>query len=889
MKKYILLVALALSLSSLFGQKKILFDNTKNETASNADWIIDDDQPIPSPAQSGIAQNSAETYWQGALSSWGVEMVKRGYYVETLPSSGSITYNDASNSQDLSKYDIFVVCEPNNPFSSSEKKAMIDFVQNGGGLFIVSDHAVADRDGDGWDALEVWNDFFASYSNPFGFTVDVGSNVSLDPATNVANLPSNDILHGPAGDVDGLAFYNGATFTIDKNANPTAVGLVYYNGYSNTGTTGVMAVCATYGNGRVVAVGDSSVPEDETAHDNSHTYPGWYQPYNAGNATGDDGVFMTNATIWLGLSQSTINPEPTNNVTGFSATDITSKSIKLVWTDAVGANLPSGYLIKWGTTSSIVAPTDGIAVNNGVGVANVSQGVQTYTVSGLNPNTIYYFKIYPYSNSGSSIDYLVSETPSASAKTLDGLTVINTEDFENCAAISWTAYDVAGDDYWICGSGYEEMNGFNGTTDEDWLISPALNLNNYSSVVMTFTTATQYDGPSLELVYSTNYDGTSNPSTQGTWTSLNFTPATTIDFTSSGNVNLSGISGSAVYIAFKYKATGTTAGAAARWMVDNILIEGSTGVSTAPTVQSFSPANNAVSVMPTDNLVLTFSENIKQGTSGNIKIYNSNATVFETIPYNDSRVTILNNTVTVNPSAQFTSSSSYYVNIDGTVFQNLSGNFYAGISSNTDWNFSVKDVISPTIQSLNPVDNSTSVSTTDNLILSFSEDVKRGTAGSITIYNSNATVFETIPYSDSRILFQGNAVTVNPSSNFSAGLVYYVNIDNKVIADNSNNYFAGLSSSSEWNFTIQTSSSIPETNANIATIYPNPAKDFISIKFPEDFSMVEVSIIDINGKGVYSSVVKNQNSIDISRYSKGLYFVKLIAKGTVYVNKLIIQ
>lgn len=324
-------------------------------------------------------------------------------------------------------------------------------------------------------------------------------------------------------------------------------------------------------------------------------------------------------------------------------------------------------------------------------------------------------------------------------------------------------------------------------------------------------------------------------------------------------------------------------------MVDNILIEGSTGVSTAPTVQSFSPANNAVSVMPTDNLILTFSENIQQGTSGSIKIYNSNATVFETIPYNDSRVTISNNIVTINPSSSFVSSSSYYVNIDGTVFQNLSGGFYTGISGNTGWSFSVKDVISLTIQSLNPVDNSTSASTTDNLILTFSEDVKRGTAGSITIYNSNATVFETIPYSDSRILFQGNTVTVNPSSNFSAGLVYYVNIGNNVIADNSNNYFAGISSNSEWNFTIQTSSSIPETNANIATIYPNPAKDFISIKFPEDFSMVEVSIIDINGKGVYSSVVKNQNPIDISRYPKGLYFVKLIAKGKVYVNKLIIR
>ncbi|NOZ35857.1 MAG: hypothetical protein GXO80_11235 [Chlorobi bacterium] len=163
-KQFITVFFLISSLNLSFGQK-ILFDNTKSETASNADWIIDDNEPTPSPAQSGISSSTAENYWQGALSSWGVEMVKRGFTVETLPSYHEITYGSSSNSQDLSHYDVFVVCEPNNPFSASEKDAMINFVQNGGGLFIVSDHAGADRDGDGWDALEVWNDFFSDYKS----------------------------------------------------------------------------------------------------------------------------------------------------------------------------------------------------------------------------------------------------------------------------------------------------------------------------------------------------------------------------------------------------------------------------------------------------------------------------------------------------------------------------------------------------------------------------------------------------------------------------------------------------------------------------------------------------------------------------------------------------
>ncbi len=199
MKRFIFLISLIISVTTLTAQQKILFDNTKNETAGNADWVIDNDQPIPSPSQSGITLSTLENYWLGGLSSWGVEMVKQGFWVETLPSSGRITYGDATNVQDLSNYKILVVCEPNNPFTSSEKTAMLNFVYNGGGLFMVADHAIADRDNDGWDALMVWNDFMTNNSiknNPFGFVFDAGSNISAIPTLNVSIQSDDPIIHG---------------------------------------------------------------------------------------------------------------------------------------------------------------------------------------------------------------------------------------------------------------------------------------------------------------------------------------------------------------------------------------------------------------------------------------------------------------------------------------------------------------------------------------------------------------------------------------------------------------------------------------------------------------------------------------------------------------------
>ena len=58
-----------------------------------------------------------------------------------------------------------------------------------------------------------------------------------------------------------------------------------------------MVAYASYGSGRVVVIGDSSVAEDITPNSGT-TYNGWIQPIG-GVADGDDGTLVTNATLWL--------------------------------------------------------------------------------------------------------------------------------------------------------------------------------------------------------------------------------------------------------------------------------------------------------------------------------------------------------------------------------------------------------------------------------------------------------------------------------------------------------------------------------------------------------------------------------------------------------------
>ena len=279
---------------------KILFDATKAETAGNADWVIDADvannpQRLPTPAQSTVTASTPEGYWTGALSSWGIALVKRGYQVETLPSSSRITYNDATNAQDLRNYAAYIVDEPNIRYTTAEKTAILNYVRDGGGLFMISDHTMSDRNGDGWDSPAIWNDLMASASpaNPFGITFDL-NNLSFTTGVGAAVAPTDSLLHGPIGNPVAMEYHNGASLTLNLTANASVRGALFKPGATTTGTTGAIVAHARYGQGRVAALGDSSPPDDGSGAPGKRLYDGW-----AAEANGDHARLLLNATIWL--------------------------------------------------------------------------------------------------------------------------------------------------------------------------------------------------------------------------------------------------------------------------------------------------------------------------------------------------------------------------------------------------------------------------------------------------------------------------------------------------------------------------------------------------------------------------------------------------------------
>ena len=138
--------------------------------------------------------------------------------------------------------------------------------------------------------------------------------------------------------------------------------------------------------------------------------------YYAAYATNSIGTTLSSEA-----SFTTLIAEPSNHLTNFVAGSASYTTIPLTWTDATSPVLPTGYLIKGSTVSyaAIISPVDLTSEADGGLVKNIAANVQAYTFTGLLPNTAYYFKIWPYTNSGSNIDYKTDGTvPQQTATTL---------------------------------------------------------------------------------------------------------------------------------------------------------------------------------------------------------------------------------------------------------------------------------------------------------------------------------------------------------------------------------------------------------------------------------------------------------------------------------------
>lgn len=288
------------------------------------------------------------------------------------------------------------------------------------------------------------------------------------------------------------------------------------------------------------------------------------------------------------VSTGTILGEPTNYPTDFVAS-AGALNIYLTWVDAIGTQPPGAYLILGSDEDNIEAPVDGNFVSNdedlsdGSGALNIPQGIQEASFSNLTGGDTYYFKIFPYTNGGSSVDYKTDGTAPSAETTIGNITVIESINF-NFDFEDWTTISVAGNQVWENDNTFglddtpcAAMSGFSGgpLQNEDWLISPAMDFDLYEDETFEFWTATNFDGPQLEIKISNDYQiGDPN---NATWDDLSAVLSNGgWEWTWSGLIDVSAYTGT-VHVAFKYTSTDSEA---ATWEVDDVQLTGveSTGI-----------------------------------------------------------------------------------------------------------------------------------------------------------------------------------------------------------------------------------------------------------------------------------------------------------------------
>ncbi|KAA2267044.1 hydrolase [Solihabitans fulvus] len=418
-------------------QHRVLFDDTKAETAGNADWIISTSMPDP------LAQNPApasETDWTGAISSWGVALQRTGQYsLKTLPPGNSISYGNTGNPLDLTNFDTFVLPEPNIVLSSAEKAALMHFVQNGGGLFLISDHTGSDRNNDGWDSPAIINDLMTNNgvanNDPFGFSVDLKNIVKDFPVA--INDPANPVLNGSFGSVQHSLIANGTTFTLNPADNPNVRGLLYLS-TATPGNTNAFFVTSTFGSGRVAVWGDSSPPDDGTGEPGKKVYNGWNDP-GANNA-----ALALNATAWLaGTGGGTTGGVTVTNPGNQTGTVGTPASLQLQASDTAGGTLsyqatglPAGLSVNAGTGLISGTPTTA-----GTGTVNVTATDST----GPSGSTSFGWTINPTGGGGGCTPANLLGNPgfesgAASPWTASSASIVNSGSAQPAHGGSWDAW-----------------------------------------------------------------------------------------------------------------------------------------------------------------------------------------------------------------------------------------------------------------------------------------------------------------------------------------------------------------------------------------------------------------------------------------------------------------
>ncbi len=573
------------------------------------------------------------------------------------------------------------------------------------------------------------------------------------------------------------------------------------------------------------------------------------------------------------------------NPLNFTATAISQTQINLSWSLNTSNN---PVLLVYNTTNTFGTPTSGTTYNigqtiNGGGTVIYNGSNTTFSHTGLNSNTTYYYKIFSTMTGNT-----YSTGVTAQATTLPDPSSGFSLDFEACTDWStdftpWTSYDGDGKATYsssdcnftdegtafgfmafnpsiagcfsthggqrcgvsICPSDASESN--------DWIISPQIQMNNNGSI--SFWVYSPKPGTWGTETYDVLVSTTNNqPSSFTAIATAEIAPTSWTQKTYS----LSAYNNQQIYVAIRHRATDKF-----MFLIDDI--ELNAGTASAPTASfTYNPSN------------------ICQGSQVQFTNTSQNATSYSwSFPGgNPSTSTQTNPTVTFNTAGTYTISLTAY---NGT----LSNTYTHSITINPLPNISI--TATPT----NICSGSSSILTASGAT-NYQWSHSLGTNSTVTVYPSSSTTYTVTgttngcsatatsfinvfasPQAPTISIISNNPIILQSSA--TSGNQWYK--DNNIIPGATNQtyqvvangtYFVKLTSngctSASSNSILINTLSINDYNSSEITIYPNPAQDILYIQTNNTF--VEALLYDNLGRLITST---NEHQLNLDNVTNGVY------------------
>jgi gliding motility-associated-like protein len=297
-----------------------------------------------------------------------------------------------------------------------------------------------------------------------------------------------------------------------------------------------------------------------------------------------------------------------------------------------------------------------------------------------------------------------------------------------------------------------------------------------------------------------------------------------------------------------------------------------------PVLVSQNPTNSTLKVDPKLTISLNFDVNVQVGT-GNILIKKTaDDSLIESIDVTGGNITIKNNVVQINPTADLPQKTEMYVLVPIGAIKDLSANSWTGYNNKTDWTFTTDDTTPPTLTTIDSADNSVDVAPSSNLTITFNEDMKKGTGNILVKRTSNDALIATLDVTSSEISISNNVVTINPNTDLPSETEMYIQVPNTAFLDLYDNAYAGFTDKTTWNFTTAdvTPPSVTLTS-NISSHINTPFT--ATFTFSEDvknFALSDISLTNATAS-IFNKVNNKTYTTLITPSAEGMVTVQLLA------------